>query len=133
MSIAVAAFVIAMNEHDAATALPLFDRALELSNSNVFALACSARALAFMRQPERAIERAELAIRLSPFDVLSYRVYLGAGGRSFLWVFRESSGRSEGIIAREVLVDSGVSTLGDRPELVTVRHGWKSEASAPPD
>lgn len=75
-SIAVAAFVIALNEHDAATALPLFDRALELSSSNAFALACSAQALAFMGRSERAIERGERAIRLSPFDALNYRAYL---------------------------------------------------------
>jgi tetratricopeptide (TPR) repeat protein len=29
-----------------------------------------------MRQPERAMERAERAIRLSPFDALNYRAYL---------------------------------------------------------
>ena len=38
-ALAVAAHVITYLEHDTVTALKLFDRALELSNSNIFALA----------------------------------------------------------------------------------------------
>src|SRR3984893_2808863 len=67
-ALAVAAFVTALDEHDGATALNLFDRALALSNSNVFALRCSAVTLAWMGSPEREIERAQLALRLSPYD-----------------------------------------------------------------
>jgi tetratricopeptide (TPR) repeat protein len=72
-SLAAAAFVIALEEHDTTTALKLFDRALELSNSNVFALSYSAATLAWMGQAELAIERAQRALRLSPFDPLSFR------------------------------------------------------------
>ncbi len=71
-SIATAAFVIALDEHDTTTALKLFDRALELSNSNVFALSCSAITLAWMGKTELAIERAQRALRLSPFDPLNW-------------------------------------------------------------
>ena len=75
-ALAIAALVISLDEHDTTTALKLFDRALELSNSNVFALSCSAVTLAWMGKTELAIERAQLALRLSPFDSLSARSYL---------------------------------------------------------
>ncbi|HEY1745505.1 MAG TPA: winged helix-turn-helix domain-containing tetratricopeptide repeat protein [Xanthobacteraceae bacterium] len=72
-ALAVAAYVIAYDDHDTATALQLFDRALELSSSNVFALSMSAMTLAWMGRAETAIERAERAIRLSPFDPYNFR------------------------------------------------------------
>lgn len=72
-TLAVAAFVISLEEHDNATALNLFDRALALSNSNIFALGCSAVTLAWMGKTEPAIERAQRALRLSPFDPLNLR------------------------------------------------------------
>jgi tetratricopeptide (TPR) repeat protein len=72
-ALAVAAYVIAYDEHDTATALALFDRALELSGSNVFALSMSAMTLAWMGRTDIAVERAERAIRLSPFDPYNFR------------------------------------------------------------
>jgi len=72
-ALAVAAQIIAWEEHDTATALNLFDRALDLSGSNIFALALSAIVLALMGKAERAIERAEQAIFLSPFDSYNFR------------------------------------------------------------
>ena len=74
-ALATAAHVIALIEHDAVTALRLFDRALELSNSNVFALNFSAIILAWMGKIELAIERAQLALRLSPFDFYNFRAH----------------------------------------------------------
>ena len=72
-ALAVAAQVIAMDAHDTATAVNLFERALELSNSNIFALSLSAMVLALMGKAERALERAERAILLSPFDPYNFR------------------------------------------------------------
>jgi TolB-like protein len=72
-ALAVAAHVITYLEHDAVMALKLFDRALELSNSNVFALSLSAIALAWMGKADLAMERAERAIRLNPFDPWNFR------------------------------------------------------------
>ena len=72
-SLAAAAFVIAMDEHDTITALKIFDRALELSVSNVFALSGSAIVLAWMGRTEQAIQRAQQALRLTPFDPLNFR------------------------------------------------------------
>jgi len=74
-TLAIAAFVIALDEHDTATALNLFDRALALSSSNIFALGCSAVTLAWMGNAELAMERAHRAVRLSPFDPLNVRPY----------------------------------------------------------
>jgi TolB-like protein len=74
-ALAVAAFVIALDEHDATTALKLFDQALALSNSNIFALTGSAVTLAWMGNIEKTIERAKQALRLSPFDSLNFRAH----------------------------------------------------------
>jgi adenylate cyclase len=72
-ALAVAAFVIAHDEHDTATALKLYDRALALSNSNIFALSSSAITLAWMGRTDLAIERAQRALKLSPFDFFNWR------------------------------------------------------------
>jgi TolB-like protein len=82
-ALAVAAHVITYLEHDTVTALKLFDRALELSNSNIFALSLSAIALAWMGKAELAIERAERAIRLNPFDSHNFRSYHALAIASF--------------------------------------------------
>jgi TolB-like protein len=67
-TLAIAAMVIWFDGHDVATAFDLFDRALTVSNSNVVALSNSAFVLAWMGNSEIAIERAQRAIKLSPFD-----------------------------------------------------------------
>ncbi len=72
-ALAVAAYVIALDAHDAATAVSLFERALNLSNSNIFALSLSALVLAWTGKFELARERAERAILLSPFDSYNFR------------------------------------------------------------
>jgi adenylate cyclase len=74
-ALAVAAFVIALDEHDATTALKLFDQALTLSNSNIFALTGSAVVLAWMGSTDKTIERAKQALRFSPFDSLNWRAH----------------------------------------------------------
>jgi TolB-like protein/Tfp pilus assembly protein PilF len=74
-TLAIAGLVIWFDQHDARTALDLFDRALAISESDAFALGCSAVALSWMGEPERAIERAQRALRLSPFDTLNYMAY----------------------------------------------------------
>ena len=71
-ALGIAGFVISLDEHDQPTALNVFERALALSNSNTFALSCSALVLSFMGETEQAIERALRALRLSPFGSLNY-------------------------------------------------------------
>ena len=67
-TLAIAAMVIWFDGHDVSTAFELFDRSLAVSNSNVVALSNSAFVLAWMGNSEIAIERAQRAIKLSPFD-----------------------------------------------------------------
>jgi TolB-like protein/Tfp pilus assembly protein PilF len=75
IALGIAGFVIAMDERDPAAAQELFERALTLSNSNALSLSCSALALSWLGETTRAIERAERALRLSPFDQLNYLAY----------------------------------------------------------
>ena len=71
-ALGVAGFVLSLDAHDHATALQLFDRALKLSSSNFFALSSSALVLSWLGKPTIALERSDLALRLSPFDPLNY-------------------------------------------------------------
>jgi TolB-like protein len=71
-ALGIAGFVISMDERDYQTGLDLFERALTLSGSNIFALSCSALILSFQGQFDEAIARAQRALRLSPFDSLNY-------------------------------------------------------------
>lgn len=71
-SLAICGLVIWLNEHDASAALRLFDRALAISESDIFALSCGASALAWMGQPDTAIDRAKRALRFSPFDPMNF-------------------------------------------------------------
>jgi TolB-like protein/tetratricopeptide (TPR) repeat protein len=63
-----AGFTIGMEGRDRATALSLFEQALSVSPSSAHTYICGSVVLAFGGQGERAIEWAELALRLSPFD-----------------------------------------------------------------
>ena len=74
-ALGLAGFVISLDQHDHTTALELFDRALTLSNCNIFALGCSALVLSWLGKQETAIERAQRALRLSPYDSLNYLSY----------------------------------------------------------
>jgi tetratricopeptide (TPR) repeat protein len=74
-ALGMAGFVISLDEHDHATAINIFDRALSLSPSNIFVLSCSALVLSWLGESAKAIERATSAIRLSPFDFLNYLAY----------------------------------------------------------
>ena len=73
MALAIAALVLAYDGHETITALKVFDRALELSNCNIFVLCWNAAILAWTGKTELAIERAQLALRLGPFDSLRWR------------------------------------------------------------
>ena len=72
-ALAIAALVLAYDGHDTVTALKVFDRAMELSNCNIFVLCWSAAILAWTGKSELAIERAKLALRLGRFDPLNWR------------------------------------------------------------
>jgi adenylate cyclase len=74
-ALALGAFTIAMVEHDRATAFAAFGQALALSPSSSFTLFLGCVALAYTGEAERAIDWAERALRLSPFDRLNYASY----------------------------------------------------------
>jgi TolB-like protein/Tfp pilus assembly protein PilF len=74
-TLGIAGFVISLDDHDCPTALTLFDRALALSSSNAFPLCFSALTLSWMGMTELAIERAQRALRLNPFDSLNHLSY----------------------------------------------------------
>ncbi len=71
-TLAMSSFVTWMDDHDEDAANKLFERALALSNTNMFALACSAVPLAWTGKTDLAMERAHRALRLSPFDHLNF-------------------------------------------------------------
>jgi len=76
-ALGISGFVAALDEHDEAAAVRLFDRALALSSSDIFTLWCSAIALALMGKTDIAIERAQRALQLSPFDPFNFLAYNG--------------------------------------------------------
>ncbi len=74
-ALAIAALVLAYDGHEISTSLKVFDRALELSNCNIFALCWNAAILAWIGKAELAVERAQRALRLGPFDSLIWRAH----------------------------------------------------------
>jgi len=74
-ALASAGFVVYLLEHDTERACAAFERALALNPSSMMALTFSALTLAFQAETDRAIERAELAIKLSPFDAMLFGPY----------------------------------------------------------
>lgn len=76
-ALATAAFVIAVVEYDYKTATAAFDRSFRLSSSSALALGFSSIVRAWMGDDATAMDQAERAIRLSPFDPLLYLPYIG--------------------------------------------------------
>jgi adenylate cyclase len=76
-TLATAGFVIAVAAHDYETALTAFERSFALSNSSALALGFSAIVRAWKGDDIAAVEQAQLALRLSPFDPLIYLPYVG--------------------------------------------------------
>ena len=83
-ALALGGFVISITEHDHATAFEAFDQALAISPSSCFTLFFGSLALAFAGEAERAIDWAERALRISPFDRLNYVSYLALAIAHFL-------------------------------------------------
>ena len=76
-ALAIAAFVVAVIELDFETAIAAFDRSFALSGSSAIALGFSSIVRAWMGDHDAAVEQADRAIRLSPFDSLLYLPYVG--------------------------------------------------------
>jgi adenylate cyclase len=76
-ALATAGFVFAVLEYDYETATAAFDRSFALSSSSALALGFSSIVRAWKGDEATAVEQAERAIRLSPFDPLMYLPYVG--------------------------------------------------------
>jgi TolB-like protein len=74
-ALALGGFVISIIEHDRATALEAFEQALAISPSSALALFFGSNASAYAGEAESAIDWAERALRISPFDRLTYVAY----------------------------------------------------------
>ena len=73
----VLASVVAVVDSDFETATAAFDRSFALSSSSALALGFSSIVRAWKGDDATAVEQAEHAIRLSPFDPLLYIPYIG--------------------------------------------------------
>jgi adenylate cyclase len=98
-ALATGGFVIAVCGHDYETALSAFDRALALSNSCAFALGFSSIVHAWKGDSATAVEQANHALRVSPFDALIYLPYVGLAYAHF------AAGRFEDTIAATSLAN----------------------------
>ena len=83
-ALALGGFVISIIEHDRATALEAFEQALAISPSSSLALFFGSNASAYDGKAERAIDWAERALRISPFDRLNYVAYQALAVGHFL-------------------------------------------------
>ncbi|MDQ3199436.1 MAG: transcriptional regulator [Verrucomicrobiota bacterium] len=76
VALATAGFVIAAAGRDYETAVIAFDRSFALSSSSALALGFSSLVRAWMGDDAIAVEQANHALRLSPFDPLIYLPYI---------------------------------------------------------
>jgi TolB-like protein len=122
-SLALAAFVLALDAHDTRTANDLFERALAINPSSVFALRFSALALAWQGRTEVAIARAKKAIELSPLDPLNFLAYNAlaiashtqgdpAGARD---AAANATRLNPGLSVSHAFLGAALLGLGDRP------------------
>ena len=92
-ALATGGFVIAVCGRDYETALTAFERSFTLSNSLALALGFSATVRAWKGDDAIAVEQANRALRLSPFDPLIYLPYVGLAYAHF------AAGRFEETVA----------------------------------
>jgi adenylate cyclase len=92
-ALATAGFVVAVCGRDYEAALAAFDRSFALSSSSALALGFSSIVRAWNGDDAIAVEHAQRAIRLSPFDPLRYLPYVGLAYAHF------AAGRFEGTVA----------------------------------
>jgi adenylate cyclase len=92
-ALATAGFVIAVAGHDYGAALAAFDRSFALSSSSALALGFSSIVRAWKGDDAIAVEQANRALRLSPFDPLIYLPYGGLAYAHF------AAGRFEEAVA----------------------------------
>jgi adenylate cyclase len=83
-ALALGGFVISITEHDRARAFEALGQALAISPSSSFALSFGSVTMAYAGEAERAIDWAERALRISPFDRMNYEPYIALAVAHFL-------------------------------------------------
>jgi adenylate cyclase len=92
MALSFGAFAMALVEHDRTAAFEAFEEAIRLSPSCGPAFIFGSAPLSFAGEAERAIAWGERALRLSPFDPMSYIAFHGIAVANFqLGRFEESA------------------------------------------
>ena len=127
-ALALGGFAIAMVEHDRPTGFDALHRALVLSPSSSSTLFFGATALAYAGEAERAIDWAERALRVSPFDRLTYHSHHALALSHFLRERYEAAadaGRhavqsSPGFSISHVLLAAALAKLGRDDEAKAV-------------
>jgi TolB-like protein len=74
-ALSIGAFVHAILTQEYESAISALDRALAMNPNSALAFGFSAMVCSFSERYERAIEHAQKALRLSPFDMLNYHPY----------------------------------------------------------
>jgi TolB-like protein/Tfp pilus assembly protein PilF len=124
-TLATAGLVLWFDDHDLATALHCFDRALATGSSNVVALGNRAFVRAWMGQADAAIHDAQRAIKLSPFDTLNAHLALAVA-----YFVQGDYGRSCDAARRAVAASPTFSVPHALLAAASVRHGQREAAIA---
>jgi tetratricopeptide (TPR) repeat protein len=99
-ALAVAAFIVGIFERDYETAFNAFDKAFALNPSFALAFGLSSLIRAWSGDSATAVEHAERALRLSPFDPLSYNAYIGLAYAHFFAGRFDEAGSAAGMAVR---------------------------------
>jgi tetratricopeptide (TPR) repeat protein len=92
-ALALGGFTISVTEHDRETPFEAFDQALAISPSCSLTLFLGSLALAYVGEADRAIDWAERALRISPFDRLNNHAHLALALSHFLRGRYEEAGQ----------------------------------------
>jgi TolB-like protein/Tfp pilus assembly protein PilF len=120
-------FALFILDRDTGAALEAFERAIALNPSSVLALCFSALALAFTGKTDLAIERAQRALKLSPFDPMLF------GAHTALAAAHLIAGRPDDAIAaarRAIQINPRFPMAHMWNVLALVRSGRLAEAKA---
>jgi tetratricopeptide (TPR) repeat protein len=83
-ALAVAGHILSFLGRKPREAIELFDQALTLNQNSAFAWGLSALTLAYLGQPNEALERLQNVWRLNPFDPLNFYYWITAGIAEFV-------------------------------------------------
>jgi adenylate cyclase len=99
-ALALGAFIVGIFERDYETAFNAFDKAFALNPSSALAFGLSSLIRAWSGDSATAIEHAGRALRLSPFDPLSYNAYNGLAYAHFFAGRLDEAGSAAGMAVR---------------------------------